>query len=71
MLGDFYKKNKTDVIWWVDNLDSIGELLISFDKKQIYNLFEDYPHNLTKEEVEIFNKENPYWCEFFIYRNEK
>ena len=69
MLSDFYKKKETDEIWWIENLDSIGELLVSFDKKRIYNLFQDYPHNFTKEELEIFNKENPYWCKFFSYRS--
>ena len=69
MLSDFYKKNENDVIWWVDNIDKVGEHLFSFDKKKIYNLFSDYPHNLSKEEVEIFNKENPYWSDFFKYRN--
>ena len=50
---------------WVDNIDSIGERLFTFDKKKIYNLFKDYPKNMSKEEVRIFNKENPYWREFF------
>lgn len=68
MLSDFYKKNEKDKIWWVENLDSRGELLISFDKKKIFNLFEDYPNNLTKEQIEIFDKENPYWRDFFAYR---
>lgn len=68
MLSDFYKKNEKDKIWWIENLDSRGELLISFDKKKIFNLFEDYPNNLTKEQIEIFDKENPYWRDFFAYR---
>lgn len=68
MLSDFYKKNKKDTIWWVENLDSRGELLISFDKKKIFNLFIDYPNNLTKEQIEIFDKENPYWRDFFANR---
>ena len=68
LLGDFYKKNKNDVIWWTDNLESVGEHLFSFDKKKIYNLFKDYPHNLTKEQVEIFDRENPYWSDFFADR---
>lgn len=64
MLSDFYKKNKNDEIWWIDDLDSIGKHLFSFDKEKIFNLFADYPHNLTAEQKEIFDKENPYWKDF-------
>lgn len=66
--GDFYKENKESKVWWIDRLDSLGERLFSFDRKKIYNLFADYPHNLTNEEVEIFDKENPYWKKFFADR---
>lgn len=69
MKNNFYKNNDTDQIWWVDNPEKIGEYLFTFDKKKIYNLFEDYPYNLTKEQKEIFDKENPYWKEFFKDRN--
>lgn len=62
---EFYKKNANDKIWWIDNPDNIGENLISFDKKKIYNLFKDYPYNLSDEEKELFDKENPYWANFF------
>lgn len=62
---DFYKNNESDVIYWVDNVDSVGEYLFSFDKKKIYNLFADYPHNLSAQEKQIFDKENPYWADFF------
>lgn len=65
MLGDFYKQEESNVIWWVDDTEYIGRFLFSFDKKQIFNLFEDYPHNLTTKELEIFNRENPFWAEFF------
>lgn len=65
MLNDFYKENKNDIIWWIDNPDTVGEFLFSFDKKKIFNLFADYPHNLTEEQKQIFDKENPYWREFF------
>ena len=67
--NNFYKENKNDVIWWVDNFDAKGEWLFSFDKKRVYNMFRDYPHELTKEEKEIFDKENPYWADFFSDRN--
>lgn len=62
---EFYKNNENDIIWWVNNQDSIGENLFSFDKKIIFNLFRDYPYKLTNEQKEIFDKENPYWADFF------
>ena len=62
---DFYKENPQDKVYWVDNPESKGEHLFSFDKKVVFNLFADYPHNLTPEQKEIFDKENPYWEEFF------
>lgn len=65
MLSDFFKHEETDVIWWVENLDEKGQFLFTFDQKKIFNLFEDYPHNLTPEQKEIFDKENPYWKDFF------
>lgn len=65
VLSDFYKNNESDSVWWIDNLETVGEFLFSFDKNKIYNLFADYPHNLSKEEKEIFDKENPYWKDFF------
>lgn len=64
-LSDFYKNNESDSIWWVDDLDHIGSFLFSFDKKKIFNLFADYPHELTKEQRKIFDEENPHWKEFF------
>ena len=68
MLSDFYKQNKNDKIWWIDDLDSVGKYMFSFDKIKIFNLFADYPYNLTPEEKEIFDKENPYWKDFFKER---
>lgn len=71
LLSDFYKNNPSDTIWWVVDLEhKIGIPLFSFDKKIIFNLFEDYPHNLTKEQKEIFDEENPYWADFFKRRTE-
>ena len=43
-----YRENETDVISWVDNVEVIGERLFTFDGVKIYNLFADYPHNLSK-----------------------
>lgn len=65
MSSEFYKENADDKIWWVDNPDKIGEFLFSFDKKKTFNLFQDYPWKLTAEQKEIFDRENPYWKDFF------
>lgn len=65
MKSKFYKNDLTDQIWWIDNPDKIGEWLFSFDKKNIFNMFRDYPHNLTPKQKEIFDEENPEWANFF------
>lgn len=56
---NFYKDDENDKIWRVDTLDSKGEFLFSFDKKTVFNFFSDYPAKLTKEQIEIFKKEQP------------
>lgn len=62
----FYHQYDGDVIWWVDNGDTVkGERLFTFDKQKIFNLFSDYPWKLTKNERALFDKENPYWADFF------
>jgi len=66
--SDFYKNNPGDKIWWVNNPETVGEWLFSFDKKKVFNMFADYPHNLTAEQKAIFDKENPYWKEYFSDR---
>ena len=64
----FYKENPDDSVWWVDTTESDGLFLFSFDGKKIFNLFRDYPHELTPEQKSTFDKENPYWKEFFSDR---
>ena len=64
MNGDkFWKEHDRDKIWWTEG--NTGEWLFSFDKQTVYNMFRDYPHNMTPAEVAIFDKENPYWADFF------
>lgn len=65
----YYKQKETDIIWWVEDSETIGERLFTFDKEKIFNLFRDYPHALTSEQKEIFDKENPYWANYFKDRN--
>ena len=65
---EFYKENEDDEIWWVDNPEDVGVWLFSFDRKHVFNLFRDYPRALTPEQKQIFDRENPYWAEFFADR---
>lgn len=66
MRDKWYKENPGDKIWWLDNSDEVkGEWVFSFDKKTRFNLFQDYPHKLSPEQKEIFDKENPYWADYF------
>ncbi len=60
-----YKNNPTDKIWWVDTSDRDGVFEFSFDRKEVFNMFRDYPHKLTPEQKAIFDKENPFWADFF------
>ena len=62
----FYHNEPDDTIWWVEYpMPMDGVWLFSFDKKQVFNMFSDYPWKLTPEQVEIFDRENPYWADFF------
>jgi hypothetical protein len=63
--NNWYKNNETDSIWWQGTPDQVGLWLFSFDKKKVFNLFADYPHNMTQEQVKIFDEENPEWADFF------
>lgn len=63
----WYKENKDDVIWWKEP-NAIGVWEFSFDKKKVFNMFRDYPQELTPEQKAIFDKENPYWANFFADR---
>lgn len=67
MSSKFIKNNKNDTIWWVDT-NAIGVWEFSFDKKTVFNMFADYPWKLTDEQKAIFDKENPYWANFFSDR---
>lgn len=64
----FFKDHKKDKIWWVST-GKKGDLAISFDKVTVLHLFSDYPWKFTKEQKELFDKEQPYWALFFSGRN--
>jgi hypothetical protein len=66
---EFYKENRGDKVWHVDFIKQCGMHAVSFDKKRILFLFGDYPLKFTPEQKELFDKENPYWANFFKDRN--
>ena len=60
------KKEPHNKVWWLEEVEpAIGEFVFSFDQKTEFYLFRDYPHNLTADQKESFDAENPYWVEFF------
>lgn len=66
----FYKNEDTDKIWWVDTSDKVGVWEFSFDRETVFNMFRDYPWKLTPEQKEIFDRENPFWADFFADRSD-
>lgn len=58
----------TNSFRWIKNPEQKGEFLFTFDGKQIFNLFRDYPYKLTKAQKEQFDAENPYWADYFKSR---
>lgn len=65
---EFRKNNPDDSVYWADAPETVGEHLFSFDRKHVFNLFADYPHKLTAEQREAFDRENPFWRDFFAGR---
>lgn len=59
----FYKENEDNKIWWVDNRGVIGPIEFSFDKKTVFNFFQDVPEKLTRAQLEILKKESPLYEE--------
>ncbi len=54
----FLERNEDENIYWVDEKDyPLRAYEFSFDKKKIYNLFRDYPWELTQDEKRIFFRE--------------
>lgn len=70
-ITNIYKKQETSRVWWASVPTELGTHLFSFDKIKFYNLFQDFPYKLTKEEIKIFIEDEPYWADFFKARLEK
>lgn len=61
---DFYKKKETDTIYWTRILNQFESVYFTFDKKTLFNL-KDYPVCLSKEQKEIFDRENQEYVDFY------
>lgn len=63
----YYKRKETDTILWTNGDEFLLDdgPFFTFDKKTFYTIFRDYPHNLTKEQLEIFDRENPDYAEWY------
>lgn len=57
--SSFFKTEPTDRIWWLDDPETTGPFIFSFDRKTLFNFWEDYPDKLTPEQRAIFARENP------------
>ena len=62
-------------MWYVEEIDENGNILetegpflVTFDKETVYNVWTDYPDKMKPEEVQIFQKECPFWADFFSDR---
>ena len=62
---NWYKKEKDRLVWWLDDDRHLGRHVFSFDKVQKFNFFKDYPHKLSEEQRQIFDKEEPFWSDYF------
>lgn len=65
-----FQNNPSEKTCRVDNYDRVGERLFTFDKAKVFNIFRDYPWNLTPEQKKIFDEENPYWADFLRGRGD-
>lgn len=53
-----WKRNPNDKIWHMRKKNGeIGKFYFSFDQKTVYQYFGDYPKNMTKEQIEIYDEE--------------
>lgn len=59
------KQNSSDVIWWKQEPIEERGVIFSFDQVKEYNMLRDYPGKLTFMQKETFDRENPFWQNYF------
>ncbi len=60
--GFYIKKGKK--VGWLDTSEYIGSMDFSIDGKRVFSMWKDYPWKLTREEKEIFDRDEPFWANF-------
>lgn len=66
-LEDFYKENEDDTMFWTGPVNvQKGVFLFTFDRKNIYDFFTDFPDKLNDEEIKIFCNENKSLINHFV-----
>ncbi len=59
-LVELERYDENEVMSWYAPKDTIGVILFSFDNgKNLFSVFGGRKNPLTKEQIEIFRKENP------------
>ena len=63
----WYKEHPKDKTVWLAQPDVIGEYIFHIEggSGKIYNMFADYPHNMNPNDKKVFDRENPFWADFF------
>ena len=62
--GKWIKNNPKDKVWWLDIHQDKGTIVFSFDRKERFYLYREY-FKMNEEQQRIFDKENPFWANFF------
>jgi trehalose utilization protein len=66
------KYNPRYNLWDVSCPQMRGSMLFTFDKKNVYGIYSDYPKNLNKKQLEIFDKAtNNFWRKYYHLNDKK
>lgn len=65
-LNKLFKNNPTDSVLWVDTSEKEGVFLFTFDGEKYFNLFRDYPHELSAEQKIFLIKKTHFGLTFSV-----
>ncbi len=64
MMGSFRTHSANNRVWWTGLADGTSVIFLSFDKKNLYNIYRDVPQKLTEEQLKIFIEDEPFWADW-------